>query len=136
MGATRDQLHTDFDAAIDRLKEDAWILESSGGRVMRYAHNAERVLAVPAQSVALLAALLLRGPQTVGDGPAHRQHDRADHRRRPARPGAARADLSRRPECAARSRPCGRPASAFRRRSGTKVAKIAVERAEPAPAAR
>ncbi|MBU6486143.1 MAG: DUF480 domain-containing protein, partial [Betaproteobacteria bacterium] len=44
-----------------------WILESSGGRVMRYAHNAERVLAVPAQSVALLAALLLRGPQTVGE---------------------------------------------------------------------
>ncbi|MGE5669294.1 MAG: YceH family protein [Betaproteobacteria bacterium] len=57
----------DMQAAIDRLKEDAWILESSGGRVMRYAHNAERVLAIPAQSVALLAALLLRGAQTVGE---------------------------------------------------------------------
>ena len=57
----------DVQAAIDRLKDDAWILESSGGRVMRYAHNAERVLAIPAQSVALLAALLLRGPQTVGE---------------------------------------------------------------------
>ena len=57
----------DVQAAIDRLKEDAWILESSGGRVMRYAHNSERVLAIPAQSVALLAALLLRGPQTVGE---------------------------------------------------------------------
>ncbi|MGE5087626.1 MAG: YceH family protein [Candidatus Levyibacteriota bacterium] len=57
----------DVQAAIDRLKEDAWILESSGGRVMRYAHNAERVLAIPAQSVALLAVLLLRGPQTVGE---------------------------------------------------------------------
>jgi hypothetical protein len=34
---------------------------------MRYAHNAERVLAVPAQSLALLAALLLRGPQTAGE---------------------------------------------------------------------
>ena len=54
-------------AAIDRLKEDLWIVESSGGRVMRYAHNAERVLAVPAQSAALLAVLLLRGPQTVGE---------------------------------------------------------------------
>ncbi|HSQ82625.1 MAG TPA: YceH family protein [Casimicrobiaceae bacterium] len=54
-------------AAIDRMKEDAWILESSGGRVMRYAHNAERVLAIPAQSVALLALLLLRGPQTAGE---------------------------------------------------------------------
>lgn len=57
----------DVQAAIDRMKEDAWVLESSGGRVMRYAHNAERVLAVPAQSVALLAVLLLRGPQTVGE---------------------------------------------------------------------
>ena len=57
----------DVQAAIDRMKEDAWVLESSGGRVMRYAHNAERVLAIPAQSVALLAVLLLRGPQTVGE---------------------------------------------------------------------
>lgn len=57
----------DVQAAIDRMKEDAWILESSGGRVMRYAHNAERVLAIPAQSVALLAVLLLRGPQTDGE---------------------------------------------------------------------
>ena len=57
----------DVQAAIDRLKEDLWVVESSGGRVMRYAHNAERVLAVPAQSVALLAVLLLRGPQTVGE---------------------------------------------------------------------
>ena len=57
----------DVQAAIDRLKEDLWVVESSGGRVMRYAHNAERVLAIPAQSVALLAVLLLRGPQTVGE---------------------------------------------------------------------
>ncbi len=57
----------DVQAAIDRMKEDAWILESSGGRVMRYAHNADRVLAIPAQSVALLAVLLLRGPQTDGE---------------------------------------------------------------------
>ena len=57
----------DVQAAIDRMREDAWILESSGGRVMRYAHNADRVLAIPAQSVALLAVLLLRGPQTVGE---------------------------------------------------------------------
>jgi uncharacterized protein YceH (UPF0502 family) len=57
----------DVQAAVDRMREDAWIVESSGGRVMRYAHNAERVLAIPAQSVALLAVLLLRGPQTVGE---------------------------------------------------------------------
>jgi hypothetical protein len=34
---------------------------------MRYAHNIERVLDVPAQAVALLATLMLRGPQTVGE---------------------------------------------------------------------
>ena len=34
---------------------------------MRYAHNAERVLAIPSQAVALIAALMLRGPQTVGE---------------------------------------------------------------------
>jgi len=34
---------------------------------MRYAHNVERVLGVPSQAVALLAALMLRGAQTVGE---------------------------------------------------------------------
>ena len=34
---------------------------------MRYAHNVERVLALPPQSVALLAVLFLRGPQTAGE---------------------------------------------------------------------
>ena len=58
---------TDVQATLDRLKEDAWIVETSGGRVMRYAHNVERVLAVPAQSAALLAVLLLRGPQTAAE---------------------------------------------------------------------
>jgi uncharacterized protein YceH (UPF0502 family) len=54
-------------ATVDRLRTLSLIVESSGGRVMRYAHNVERVLALPSQSVALLAALLLRGPQTVGE---------------------------------------------------------------------
>jgi hypothetical protein len=34
---------------------------------MRYAHNAGRVLGLPPQSVALLATLALRGPQTAGE---------------------------------------------------------------------
>ena len=34
---------------------------------MRYAHNIERVLDVPSQAVALLATLMLRGPQTLGE---------------------------------------------------------------------
>lgn len=53
--------------AIDRLKSLALVVESSGGRVMRYAHNTERVLGIPSQAVALLATLMLRGTQTVGE---------------------------------------------------------------------
>jgi uncharacterized protein YceH (UPF0502 family) len=53
--------------AIDGLRHRSLVIETSGGRAMRYAHNAERVLGVPSQSVALLAALLLRGPQTAGE---------------------------------------------------------------------
>ncbi len=53
--------------AIDALKGYALIIESSGGRVMRYAHNARRVFQLPEQSVALLAVLMLRGPQTAGE---------------------------------------------------------------------
>lgn len=54
-------------AALDHLRSLALVIESSGGRVMRYAHNVERVLQVPPQSVALLATLMLRGPQTAGE---------------------------------------------------------------------
>ena len=53
--------------ALDGLKSLDLAYESSGSRVNRYAHNAGRVLAVPSQSVALLATLLLRGPQTVSE---------------------------------------------------------------------
>ena len=54
-------------AAIDHLKSLALVMESSGGRVMRYAHNVGKVLGLPPQSVALLAVLFLRGPQTTGE---------------------------------------------------------------------
>ena len=54
-------------AALDHLKSLSLVVESSGGRVMRYAHNAGRVLQVPVQSVALLATLFNRGPQTAGE---------------------------------------------------------------------
>ena len=58
---------SDVRATIDRLRSLSLVVESSGERVMRYAHNIERVLDVPSQSVALLATLMLRGPQTVGE---------------------------------------------------------------------
>jgi uncharacterized protein len=54
-------------ATMDRLRSLSLVVESSGERVMRYAHNVERVLGVPSQSVALLATLMLRGPQTAGE---------------------------------------------------------------------
>ena len=54
-------------AAIDHLRTLSLAIESSGGRVMRYAHNIERVLAIPTQAVALLAALMLRGAQTAAE---------------------------------------------------------------------
>lgn len=53
--------------AIDSLKGPTLVIESSGGRVPRYAHNMEKVLQLPSQSVALLAVLMLRGPQTAGE---------------------------------------------------------------------
>ena len=58
---------SEVQAALDRLKSLSFVVESSGGRVMRYAHNAERVLAIPSQAVAIVAVLMLRGPQTVGE---------------------------------------------------------------------
>ncbi|MGZ5031614.1 MAG: YceH family protein [Usitatibacter sp.] len=54
-------------AAIDHLKSLSLVMESSGGRVMRYAQNAGKAIGVPPQSVALLAVLFLRGPQTAGE---------------------------------------------------------------------
>jgi hypothetical protein len=39
----------------------------SGGRVARYAHNVQRMMNVPQQAAALLAVLMLRGPQTAGE---------------------------------------------------------------------
>lgn len=60
-------LESDVQAAVDRLKGLSLVMESSGGRVMRYAHNVGKVLGVPPQSVALLAVLSLRGPQTAGE---------------------------------------------------------------------
>jgi len=54
-------------AAIDALKRAALVIESSGARVARYAHNTARVLRVPDQAVALLATLMLRGAQTAAE---------------------------------------------------------------------
>jgi uncharacterized protein YceH (UPF0502 family) len=58
---------TEVQAALDSLKSANFVMETSGGRVSRYAHNLERVLQVPTQSGAILTSLMLRGPQTAGE---------------------------------------------------------------------
>jgi hypothetical protein len=54
-------------AAVDVLKSRTMVIESSGARVARYSHNVGRVLRVPDQAVAVLAALMLRGAQTTAE---------------------------------------------------------------------
>lgn len=71
---------SDVQATLDRLARLSLVVESSGGRVMRYEHNAQRVLALPKEAVALLAMLMLRGPQTAAELRIHcdRLHRFAD----------------------------------------------------------
>jgi uncharacterized protein YceH (UPF0502 family) len=58
---------SEVQAAIDALKGYNLVIETSGGRVARYAHNLDRVLQIPQQSAAIVTALMLRGPQTAGE---------------------------------------------------------------------
>jgi uncharacterized protein YceH (UPF0502 family) len=53
--------------ALDSLRGMSLVIESSGSRVPRHEHNVERVLQIPSPSAALLAVLMLRGPQTAGE---------------------------------------------------------------------
>lgn len=73
---------SEVQATLDDLRGRTLIVDSYGasGRVMRYAHNFRKVYGVPAASVALLATLMLRGPQTVSElrANADRLHSFAD----------------------------------------------------------
>jgi len=53
--------------AVENLKELGFVSEVSGSRVVRFAHSLEKALGVPTQASALLAVLMLRGPQTAGE---------------------------------------------------------------------
>ena len=59
----------DVQMALDALKRRTLVIDSSGasGRVMRYAHNLPKVLGIGQQMTALIAVLMLRGPQTPGE---------------------------------------------------------------------
>jgi uncharacterized protein YceH (UPF0502 family) len=53
--------------ALDGLKGLSLVFEGSSSRVVKFEHNTGRVLQVPSQAVALLAVLMLRGPQTAAE---------------------------------------------------------------------
>ena len=55
---------SEVQAAVDALKNLNLVFEASGSRVTRFEHNMGRTMGLPSQSVALLAVLMLRGPQT------------------------------------------------------------------------
>lgn len=58
---------SEVQAAVDALKGLHLVFESSGSRVTRYEHNMPRAMALPGAAVALLAVLMLRGPQTSSE---------------------------------------------------------------------
>ncbi len=62
-----DASEDDVLVALDGLKSHHLVQTVSGTRVVRFEHNMGRGLGVPSQSVALLATLMLRGPQTVAE---------------------------------------------------------------------
>lgn len=68
---TMELAEADVLEALEGLRARSLAIESSGGRVMRYEENAKRALGVPSESVALLATLMLRGPQTPAELRAH-----------------------------------------------------------------
>ena len=61
----------DVQAALDALKALSLVFESSGSRVTRWEHNVTRALGIPSQATALLAVLMLRGPQTASELRTH-----------------------------------------------------------------
>jgi uncharacterized protein YceH (UPF0502 family) len=65
---------------LDALKALNLVFQQSGSRVARYEHNMARVLGIPGAAVALLATLILRGPQTAAELRTHseRLHRFAD----------------------------------------------------------
>jgi uncharacterized protein YceH (UPF0502 family) len=54
-------------SAIDGLKSLSLAFEGSSSRVVKFEHNAARGLNVPPPAAALLAVLMLRGPQTAAE---------------------------------------------------------------------
>jgi uncharacterized protein YceH (UPF0502 family) len=64
---TMELSEADVGAAVASLRERGLVHETSGGRTVRFTHNAQRGLGVPDQSSVLLGLLMLRGPQTAAE---------------------------------------------------------------------
>ena len=58
---------SDVLVALEGLKALSLVFEGSSSRVVKFEHNTARVLHVPGAAVALLAVLMLRGPQTSAE---------------------------------------------------------------------
>ena len=58
---------SDLLVALEGLKALSLVFEGSSSRVVKFEHNTARVLQVPGAAVALLAVLMLRGPQTSAE---------------------------------------------------------------------
>lgn len=60
---------SELQATLEELRSRLLVIETYGasGRVLRYAQNFAKVYGLPAAAVALLAILMLRGPQTVSE---------------------------------------------------------------------
>lgn len=63
LDATQDEVLT----AIEGLKALSLVFEGSGSRVVKYEQNMARAMQLPGAAVALLTALMLRGPQTTAE---------------------------------------------------------------------
>ncbi|RZJ12869.1 MAG: DUF480 domain-containing protein [Rubrivivax sp.] len=54
-------------ATVEELKSLSLVNSVSGSRIVRYEHNFARGMGVPGAAMALLAQLMLRGPQTAAE---------------------------------------------------------------------
>lgn len=64
---TMELSEADVSGALAALRERGLVNETSGGRSVRFTHNAQRGLGVPDQYSVLLGLLILRGPQTSAE---------------------------------------------------------------------
>ena len=62
-----DAHEADLLVALEGLKALSLVFEGGGSRVVKFEHNTARVLHLPGAAVALLAVLMLRGPQTPAE---------------------------------------------------------------------